>query len=38
MYDNDMNEIEVARHPEEVIKLEVDGNILEYSMIRKKVV
>lgn len=38
MYDNDMNEIEVARHPEEVIKLEVDGNILEYSMLRKKVV
>lgn len=37
MYDEDMNEIEVARHPEEIIKLVVDGDIPNYSMLRKKV-
>ena len=37
MYNEDMESIEVARHPEEVIKLKLDGNIVEYSMLRKKV-
>jgi len=37
MYDNDMNSIDVARHPEEIIKLKVDGNIVPYSMLRRKV-
>lgn len=37
MYNDDMELIKVARHPEEVIKLKLDGNIVEYSMLRKKV-
>lgn len=37
MYNEDMELIDVARHPEEVIKLKLDGNITEYSMLRKKV-
>lgn len=37
MYDEDMNLLEVARHPEQVIKFYLDGNIEEYSMLRKKV-
>ena len=37
MYNEDMENIDVARHPEEVIKLKVNGNIVEYSMLRKKV-
>lgn len=37
MFDDDMNPIDVARHPEEIIKLKVEGNITEYSMLRKKV-
>ena len=37
MYDEDMNSIEVARHPEQVIKLKLDGKICEYSMLRRKV-
>ena len=38
MYNENMEEIEVARHPEEVIKLYLDGDISPYSMLRKKVV
>ncbi|MBQ7136394.1 MAG: U32 family peptidase [Bacilli bacterium] len=37
MYNDDMESISVARHPEEIIKLKLDGNIVEYSMLRKKV-
>ena len=37
MYNEDMDSIDVARHPEEIIKLRVEGNIVEYSMLRKKV-
>lgn len=37
MYDEDMNTLDVARHPEQVIKFYFDGNIEEYSMLRKKV-
>ena len=37
MYDEDMNLLDVARHPEQVIKFYFDGNIEEYSMLRKKV-
>lgn len=37
MYDEDMNRISVARHPEEIIKLQVDGEIPIYSMLRKRV-
>jgi len=37
MYDEDMNLLDVARHPEQVIKFYLDGNIEEYSMLRKKV-
>ena len=34
IYDEDMNELDVARHPEEVIKLPFDKELEEYSMIR----
>ena len=37
MYDEDMEAIDVARHPEQVIKFYLDGNIEEYSMLRRKV-
>lgn len=37
MFDENMNPIDVARHPEEIIKLKLDGNITPYSMLRKKV-
>ena len=37
MYDEDMNRISIARHPEEIIKLQVDGEIPIYSMLRKRV-
>lgn len=37
IYDKDMNSIEVARHPEEIIKLKVDFDIEENSMMRVKV-
>lgn len=37
MYNENMERLEVARHPEEVIKLKVEGNIVPYSMLRKKV-
>lgn len=35
MYDRDMNEIDVARHPQEMIYLECEQKIQEHSMIRK---
>ena len=38
MYNEKMEEIDVARHPEEIIKIVVDGDdICPYSMLRKKV-
>jgi len=39
MYDENMNEIDVARHPEQIINIEVDlpFEITEYSMMRIKV-
>ncbi len=38
MYNEEMEEIDVARHPEEIIKIVVDGDdICPYSMLRKKV-
>ncbi len=36
MYDEDMNPLDVARHPEQVIKFYLDGEIEEYSMLRRK--
>lgn len=38
MYNDEMEEIDVAKHPEEIIKMVVDGDdIGPYSMLRKKV-
>ena len=37
MYNENMESIDVARHPEEIIKIKLDGDIVEYSMLRKKV-
>ena len=37
MYNENMESIDVARHPEEIIKLRIDGDIVEYSMLRRKV-
>jgi len=37
MYNENMEEMEVARHPEEIIKLKVEGDITPYSMMRIKV-
>lgn len=34
IYDEDMNELEVARHPEQVLKLPFEECLEEYSMIR----
>ena len=34
IYDEDMNELDVARHPEEIIKLPFKEELEEYSMIR----
>ena len=34
IYDEDMNELDVARHPEEIIKLPFEKELEEYSMIR----
>ena len=36
IYDEDMNELEVARHPEQVLKLKFDQELPPYSMIRLK--
>lgn len=38
IYDNDMNELEKACHPEEILKIKVDSFVEDDSMIRKKVV
>ena len=37
VYDENMNSIEVARHPEQIIKLNVDFPIEKNSMMRIKV-
>ena len=37
IYDNDMNELEKACHPEEILKLKVSFEVEPCSMIRKKV-
>lgn len=37
VYDENMNDIKVARHPEEIIKLKFDHQIEKDSMMRKKV-
>ena len=37
IYDENMNELDKACHPEEVLKLKVDFEVEEHSMIRKKV-
>lgn len=34
IYDENMNELEVARHPEEVLKLKFETELPKYSMIR----
>lgn len=34
IYDEDMNELDVARHPEQVLKLKFDHSLPAYSMIR----
>ena len=34
IYDEDMNELDVARHPEQVLKLPFEEELEEYSMIR----
>ncbi len=36
VYDEDMNSIEVARHPEQIIKLKIEFDIEENSMMRIK--
>ena len=36
IYDENMNELEVARHPEQVLKLKFDKELPPYSMIRLK--
>lgn len=37
LYDHDEKEISVARHPDEVLYMYFNGNIIPYSMMRKKV-
>ena len=34
IYDEDMNKLEVARHPEQILKLKFDKELEEYSMMR----
>ena len=34
IFDEDMNKLDVARHPEQVLKLKFDISLPEYSMIR----
>ncbi len=36
IYDEDMNELEVARHPEQILKLKFEKELPPYSMIRLK--
>ncbi len=38
LYDKDMNKIDVARHPEEILYLEVPESVLKDSMMRVKVI
>ena len=38
VYDKDMNDIGVARHPEEIIKIKFTGDIEIHSMMRKSVI
>ena len=35
IYDEDMNELEVARHPEQILKLKFPEELAKYSMIRR---
>lgn len=37
LYDHNMNSIDVARHPDEVLYMYFKGDIVPYSMMRKKV-
>ena len=37
IYDENMNELEKACHPEEILKIKVDSEVLPYSMMRIKV-
>lgn len=37
LYDHDDNPIKTARHPDEILYMYFDGNIVPYSMLRKKV-
>ena len=37
VYDKDLNNIEVARHPEEIIKIKFDKELPSHSMMRKSV-
>ena len=34
IYDEDMNELEVARHPEQILKIKFEKELPKYSMIR----
>lgn len=35
LFDEEMNELDIARHPDQVLKMKFDGDIEPYSMIRK---
>ena len=34
IYDEEMNQLDVARHPEQVLKLKFDKELPKYSMMR----
>ena len=34
IYDEDLNELDVARHPEQVLKIPFEKELPQYSMIR----
>ena len=36
IFDEDMNKLEVARHPEQILKLKFDKELPAYSMLRLK--
>ena len=36
IFDEDMNQLEVARHPEQILKLKFDKELPAYSMLRLK--
>lgn len=38
MYDCDMNELDVARHPDQIIKIPVPFKVRKWDLIRKKIV